>query len=288
MNFILKKYIPERLYLKHRYKKNFKRKLNFNNPKTFNEKLQWLKLHDRKDIYTTMVDKYEVKKYVAKIIGEEYIIPTYGIYDSFNDINFDKLPNQFVIKCTHDSGGLVVCRNKNDFNFKESKNKIEQCLKNNFYYNSREWPYKNVKPRVIVEKYMQDANSKELKDYKFYCFNGIPKYLYVSEGLENHETAKIEFFDMDFHTAPFQRTDYKTFDIKPDIPINFEKMKELSLILSKNIPFVRVDFYEINKKVYFGELTFTPCGGFMPFSPDEWDYKLGDMLDISMVKINEK
>ncbi len=276
--------LNDKVYLKIKFFIKMKKKLNLKNPQTFNEKLQWLKLYDRRNVFTKMVDKYDAKKYVADIIGKEYIIPTIDIYDCFEEIDFDKLPNQFVIKCTHDSCGLVIVRDKKKINIEDIKTKIEKSLKYNYYYSNREWPYKNVKPRIIIEKYMQDRDLKELRDYKFYCFNGHPKYLYVSEGLENHATAKIEFFDMNFKSAPFGRNDFKKFDKKPEKPKQFEKMQELAKILSSGVPFLRVDFYEINGKIYFGELTFSPCGGFMHFEPEEWDYKLGQMIDLHSVK----
>lgn len=270
-------------YIKEFYKYKLDKKLNLDNPKDFNEKLQWLKINDRNPEYTKLVDKYEVKQIVSKKIGEEYIIPTIGIYNSFEEINFDKLPEKFVIKCTHDSGGLAICKDKRTFDIKSVRKKINYFLKKNHYYYAREWPYKDVHPRIIIEDYMQNGNDEDLRDYKFYCFNGIPQYLYVSEGLSNHETAKIDFYDMNYEKAPFGREDYLHFDKKPSKPINFEKMKDLSRKLSKDIPFVRVDFYEINGKIYFGELTFTPCGGFMKFYPEEWDRKLGDLIKIDEV-----
>ena len=284
-NYII---VPDKLYLKLKYKNVFNKKLDLKNPQTFNEKLQWLKLYDRKEIYTTMVDKYEAKKYVADIIGEEYIIDTLGVYDNFDDIDFDSLPNQFVIKCTHDSGGIVICKDKSKFNYDEARKKIEQSLKRNYYYSGREWPYKNVKPRIIIEKYMEDNNSKSMKDYKFFCFNGEPKIMYLSEGLENHSTASMSFFDMNFNETTCKRKDYKLFEYKPEKPKNFEKMKKYARLLSKNIPHVRVDFYEINGKVYFGELTFSTCSGFIPFEDEKWDYKLGSWLNLNKEDKNEK
>ena len=272
------KFLNDTSYLKLQFYLKMGEKLNLKNPQTYNEKIQWLKINDRKKIYTKMVDKYEVKKYVANIIGENYIIPTLGIYNNFNEINFDELPNQFVIKCTHDSGGLIICRDKTKLDINEVSKKINYYLNRNYYYLGREWPYKEVKPRIIIEEYMEDKNSKNLKDFKFYCFNGEPKYLYVSEGLENHKTARMEFFDMNFNSAPFSREDYKVFENKPQKPINFEKMKKLSKILSSGIPFLRVDFYEINGKIYFGELTFSPCSGFMKVSPKIYDKILGEMI----------
>ena len=284
----LKIRIRDDLYLRIVYKKIFNRELDLKNPKTFNEKLQWLKLYDRNPQYTEMVDKYQVKKYIADLIGEEYIIPTLGVYDKFDDIDFEKLPNQFVLKCTHDSGSTIVCRDKDNFDYKQTKKKINKLLKKNFFYGGREWPYKNVKPRIIVEKFMQNGEEKELKDYKFYCFSGIPKFLYVSEGLENHETARISFFDMNFNFEDFSRTDYKKMDKKPDKPVNFEKMKELAAKLSKGIPFVRIDLYEINGQLYFSEFTFSPCSGFMLFNPEEYDEIVGNLLVKKKKKNNEK
>lgn len=280
--------VSDKFYVRCLYREEFDKKLNLKNPQTFNEKLQWLKLYDRNPKYTKMVDKYEVKEYVTKIIGKEYVIPTLGVYDNFDEINFDKLPNQFVIKCTHDSGGLVICEDKTKLNIEETKNKINECLNKNFYYAFREWPYKNVKPRIIVEEYMKDDDTTTLRDYKFYCFNGEPLYLYISEGLIDHSTARISFFDMDFKVAPFGRSDYAEFDKIPKKPQQFEKMIEISRILSKEIPFLRVDLYEINGKVYFSELTFFPCAGFMPFNPKEWDRKLGDMLNLPKKENEEK
>ena len=164
------KFMSDEAYLKFMYKLKMKRKLNLSDPQTFNEKLQWLKIYDRKPEYTTMVDKYEAKKYVADIIGEEYIIPTLGVWDRFEDIDFDELPDQFVLKCTHDSGGLVICRDKSKLDLKAAKKKINKSLKRNYYWIGREWPYKNVRPRIIAEKFMTDPTSDDLQDYKFFFF----------------------------------------------------------------------------------------------------------------------
>lgn len=271
-------------YLKINFEKVFKRKLNLNNPETFNEKLQWLKLHDRKSNYTIMVDKYEVKSYVSKLIGDQYIIPTIGVYNKFSEIDFDKLPNQFVIKCTHDSGGIIICKNKEQLDIKSVNKTITKLLKRNFYYQGREWPYKNVSPKIIIEKYMEDKNNKSMVDYKFFCFNGKPEIMYISEGLENHDTAQMSFYNMDFELMTIKRKDYKLLEHIPKKPKNFEKMKEFASILSKNIPHLRVDFYEINEKLYFGELTFYTCSGFIPFETLEQDLMLGRMLNLGEVQ----
>ncbi len=280
-------FIKDEQYLKILYRIRMKKNLNIKDPVNYNEKLQWLKLHNRKEIYTKMVDKYEVKEYVKNIIGEEYIIPTIGIYNKFEDIEFEKLPNQFVIKCTHDSGGIVICKDKTLFNYKKAKKKINKCLKHNFYYGQREWPYKNVKPRVLIEKYMEDNINKSMRDYKFFCFNGEPKLMYISEGLENHATAKISFYDMDFKITDCKRSDYKQLDYTPKKPKNFELMKKFAAILSKNIPHIRVDFYEINEKLYFGELTFFTCSGFMPFESEKWNNELGELININKMEENK-
>lgn len=281
--------LKDEKFLKLKYKRTFGKELNLKRPGTFNEKLQWLKLYDRKDIYTTMVDKYEAKRYVADIIGEEYVIPTLGVYNKFDEIDFETLPEQFVLKCTHDSGGLSICKNKKDFNLEDTKKKINKSLNKNFYYSAREWPYKNVKPRVIAEKFMNDTmQENELIDFKFFCFNGIPKFLYVSEGMVNHSTAKISFANMKYEKMEFYRKDYKPFEKLPPKPVNFEKMKELAQILSKGTSFLRVDFYEINSKIYFSELTFYPNAGFIPIYPEKYDKILGNMLELPQSKMGEK
>lgn len=279
--------MSDKAYLKLRYNCIMGKKLNLDNPVTYNEKLQWLKLYDRKPEYTKMVDKYEAKKYVADIIGEEYIIPTLGVWDNVNDIDFDTLPNQFVLKCTHDSGGLVICKDKSKLDIENAKNTLNHFLNRNFYSVHREWPYKDVKPRIIAEKYMEDESGKDLKDYKFFCFNGEPKLLYISEGLSDHSTAKISFADMDYNIAEFKRNDFKPFDELPKKPINFEKMKELAKVLSKDRAFIRVDFYEINKKIFFGELTFFPCSGYLPFDPEKYNKVLGDWITLPNKMIQE-
>ena len=271
-------FIPDSIFLKLKYKLAIGNKLDLNNPKTFNEKIQWLKINDKKDIYTKMVDKYEVKKYVADIIGRKYIIKTIGVYDSFDQINFNELPNQFVIKCTHDSGGLIIVKDKSKLNIKETGAKINKALKKNYFYSCREWPYKNIIPRIIIEEYMEDETYKELIDYKIMCFNGEPKIIFTCS--ERYKKGlKVTFFDMNWNRLNFKRH-YPTSNEKIEKPTNYAKMIELSKKLSKNIPFIRVDWYEINKKLYFGELTFYPGSGFEEFTPSEWDRKLGDMLEL--------
>ncbi|MGI5977404.1 MAG: ATP-grasp fold amidoligase family protein [Candidatus Limivicinus sp.] len=271
-------------YLKIAYRIKMGKTLDLDNPRTFNEKLQWLKIHDRNPLYTMMVDKYEVKKYIAEKIGSEYIIPTIGVWDRFEDIDFDKLPNQFVLKCTHDSGGLVICRDKSKFDIASARRKINSCLRHNYFWGMREWPYKDVKPRIIAEQYIGDS-SGNLRDYKFFCFNSEPKFIYLSEGLENHSTAKISFFDLNGNQMKFHRSDFKPFNSEIKMPENFNQMLELSRKLARyvNNQFCRLDFYSVNSCIYFSEITFYPCGGMLPFEPEEWDYRLG-----SWIKLPEK
>lgn len=274
-------WISDERYLKLMFNVKMGKELNLNDPKTFNEKLQWLKLNDRKPEYTQMVDKYAVRQYITDTIGDEYLIPLLGVWDRFDDIDFKKLPNQFVLKCTHDSGGMVIIRDKRKLNIAKVRRKLNTCLKQNYYWVGREWPYKNVIPRIIAERYMVDEAGSELIDYKFFCFNGTPVFLYISKGLEFHETASISFFDLNGGPMPFKRTDYRSLDYV-NMPVNFEKMKVLAKEYASMIgsPFLRVDMYEINEKIYFSEFTFTPCGGMLPFEPLEYDKILGKKLDI--------
>ena len=279
----LLKFLPDETYLKLYYFLVFKRRLNLDNPKTFNEKLQWLKLYDRKEYYTTLVDKYEVREYVKQKIGEQYLVPIYGIWDNFDDIDFEKLPNQFVIKCTHDSGGNVICKNKNELNIKEAKKKIQKCLSKNFYYCGREWPYKNVKPRIIVEKYLEDVSNSELKDYKFMVFNQKVKCSFVCSGRYSNEGLTLDFYDLDRNKMPFRRK-YRNSSETIEKPKNYLKMIELAEKLSEEMIFDRVDFYEINGKIYFGEITLYPGGGFEKFSPEKYDEILGSWIDLNKDK----
>lgn len=273
------KHLSDEQFLKKAFKLRMGYELNLESPKSFSEKLQWLKVYDRNPQYTRMVDKHEVKPYVADKIGEEYIIPTIGVWDSFDDIEFDKLPNQYVLKCTHDSGGVIIVTDKTKFDKEKAKKKINQSLKSNFYYRGREWPYKNVRPRIIAESYMMDKSGEDLNDYKLFCFNGKVKCTYVCTERYSPKGLHTTFFDRDWKVMPFERQFPSVHDGLPK-PVGYEKMVELAEILSENIPFVRVDFYEINGQIYFGELTFFPGSGFRKFNPEKWDYILGDWIKL--------
>ena len=269
--------LSDKLYLSFKFRTHMGYWMDWKNPQTFNEKLQWLKVYDRHPEYTKMVDKVAAKDYVAGIIGKEYIIPTLAVYNSADEIDFDALPNQFVLKCTHDSGGIVVCKDKSKLDLNEAREKLRKGLKRTYIVQNREYPYKNVPRRIIAELYMEDE-SGELKDYKFFCFAGVPKYLFVAtdRGKEGTET-KFDFFDMDWNHLPFTNG-HPNNPVTPEKPENFELMKELASKLSKGIPHVRVDLYNIQGKVYFGELTFFHWGGTVPFVPNEWDYKFGESI----------
>jgi hypothetical protein len=275
-------WISDEQYIKWHFKRVMGYAPNLKNPKTFNEKMQWLKLHDRKPEYTSMVDKYLVRSFIAETIGDEYLIPLVGgPWESADEIDLASLPEQFVLKCNHDSGGVVVCRDKAQFDLAKAKSFLNRRLKKNFYNINREWPYKDITPCIIAEAYMEDAHQQAgLIDYKFFCFNNVAKFMYVSQGLEDHSTAKISFYNLDGTDMPVKRSDFESFDHLPYKPKTLETMIELSNKLAEAVdsPFLRCDLYEINGRIYFSELTFTPCSGMLPFDPPEWDEKIGEML----------
>lgn len=269
----------DKVYIQKLYEVMLGESLDLENPKSFNEKLQWLKLYDRNPLYTDLVDKYLAKEYVSNKIGEQYVVPILGVWDDFDQINFDELPEQFVLKCTHDSAGLYICKNKAEVDINLIKKKINTCLKNKFFYIGREWPYKDVIPRIIAEKYLEDTEYKELRDYKFFCFNGEPKVFYITQGRASGKETFADFFDMEFNHIDLE-IDHKMSVDLPHKPQNFELMKELARKLSEGIPQVRIDFYEVDGKVYFGEMTFFHCGGFSSFTPAEWGDTFGDWINL--------
>ena len=272
--------LPTKMYVKMLFRAYMGYKLDLDSPKTYNEKLQWLKVHYKNDEYTKMVDKVDAKEYVAAIIGKDHIIPTLGVYDNANEIDFDALPNQFVLKCTHDSGVIIICKDKTTLDKKMAIKRLNKNLRRKYYRWSKEWPYKDVKPRIIAEQYMVDESGYELKDYKFFCFNGEPKALFIASDRSNaNEETKFDFFDMEFNHLPFTNG-HPNSNKEIKKPEGFETMKYLAAKLSKGIPHVRVDFYDINGRVYFGEMTFFHWSGLVPFDPKEWDYKFGSWLEL--------
>lgn len=272
--------IPDKAYLKIRYRLKVGRKLDLKNPVTYNEKLQWLKLYNRNPEYTKYADKYAVKKIVSNLIGEEYVIPTIGVWDRFNDIDFNSLPEKFVLKCTHDSGSAIVCNDKANFDFKNAKRKLDAEMRRNFYWLGREEQYKNI-PRKIIAEPLIDGGLSGVRDYKFFVFNGEVKAMYVASDRIGGNT-KFDFFDAEYNHLNFVNGHPNSTEL-PNKPKCFEKMKELSEILGKGFPHIRIDFYESENKVYFGEYTFYHMDGMARFIPEKWDYVFGEWLDISNV-----
>ncbi|MCC5894468.1 MAG: glycosyl transferase [Alkalibacterium sp.] len=271
------KWMNDERYLKIAYWCKMNKFLNLKSPSSYSEKLQWLKLYDRNPKYTNLVDKYNVREYISQSIGEEYLIPLLGVWDQVDEINFEKLPSQFVLKCTHDSGGLVICKDKNKIDTKRTKKRLKDSLKHNYYFGQREWIYKDIKPKIIAEKYMVDESKKELKDYKFFCFNGEAKVMFIASN--RGVDTRFDFYDLDFNHLPFeQRYPNSTYSLKK--PKGFEKMVELAEVLSKNIPHVRIDFYNIDGVIYFGEMTFFHFSGWEKFNPSKYDELFGSWLQL--------
>lgn len=279
-NSILSRLIPDAIFLKMKYRLRIGKKLNLSNPKTFNEKLQWLKINDRKPEYTSLVDKCKVREYIATTIGKEYLIPLLGVYSSYDEIDFNKLPNEFVLKPNHTSGNIFICKDKIKVNHIELKKTIKKWLNRKYYWVHREWPYKNIKPKILCEKYMVDESGLELKDYKFLCFNGLPKIIQVMSG-RNNRNYNINHFDLKWKRLKIPRKNHQESQIYFNKPMKLNEMVSICKILSKKIPFVRIDFYSINELIFIGEITFYPTSGFMDFIDEKDDYLLGSWIKLS-------
>ncbi len=276
-------WLPDKPYIKMVYHCQLGNRLNFENPQTFTEKLQWLKLNDRNPQYHMIVDKYEVKRIVAGIIGEKYIIPTIGIWDDAEKISFESLPEQFVLKCTHDSGSVVICKDRSAFDSEQARKKLKKALKHSTYWFGREWPYKGLKPRIIAEPYLEDSECEELRDYKFFCFNGVVKCF------------KVDFDRFISHHANYYSREGTLLEIgeqvcPPDhhkmirIPDNIDEMIELAETLTQGYPFLRADFYDVDGNIYFGELTFFPDSGMGKFTYKDNDMLLGSWITLPRKK----
>ncbi|MDD4363726.1 MAG: ATP-grasp fold amidoligase family protein [Atribacterota bacterium] len=274
-------WVPDSLYLKGCFRAKMGYPLDLKNPQTFNEKIQWLKLYDRKPEYTQMVDKYAVREYIAKTIGAEYLIPLLGVWDTFDEIDFDQLPDQFVLKCNHDSGTVVICKDKQTFDVDAARKKINARINYNYYYSGREWPYKNVKPKIIAEKYMSQMGCDDLVDYKIMCFNGKAKCEFTCTNRRLETGLNVTFFDLNWNRLPFERH-YPVDPNEIDKPNQLSKMISLSeaLAIALDTVFVRIDFYEINNQLFFGEFTLYPGAGLEEFTPDIWDKRLGNWLKL--------
>lgn len=273
-------WMPTKFYLKLRYWMVFKKKLKLNNPETYNEKLQWMKVFDHNPLYKKLVDKYDVRQFISDRIGDDYLIPLVGVWDKFEYIDFEKLPNEFVMKCTHDSGSVFICRDKSKLNIASLRKQMKDAQKRSQYRAGREWAYKGLKPRIIVEKFMVDESCIGLKDYKFFCFDGKVKSMFIAtdRGVEG-EDVKFDFFDENFKHLPLKHG-HENASVTPTCPQGFEEMKKIAEKLSEGLRQVRVDLYNINGKIYFGEMTFYHHCGFVPFTPEEWDYTFGSWITI--------
>ena len=269
-------------YLRWRWMVKMGYPLPLDNPQTFNEKLQWLKVHDHNPLYSTMVDKYRVKEYVAQKLGAEYVVPLLGVWDRAEDIDWDCLPQRFVLKCTHDSSGLVICKDKSKLDRRKTVKKLGKALKVNYFNKSREWPYKNVQRKIIAEQFLEDTHGGDLADYKIHCFNGVPKVILVCKDRFTEHGLTEDFFSDKWEHLDVKRPHHPQAGHDIDTPAELQEMLRCASELAKDIPFVRVDFYTANNKVYFGELTFFPAGGMVKFEPEEWDYKLGSWTKLPL------
>lgn len=271
---------PDKLYLQLLFRLKMGNKLDLDNPQTFNEKLQWLKLYNRNPEYTRMVDKIEAKKWAAERIGKEHIIPTLGVWNRPEDIDFDSLPDQFVLKTNHDSGGIVICKDKSKLDIKNAIKKLNKSLKSDYFLVGREWPYKNVPRKVFAEKYLFNTSkpNQPLQDYKFFCFDGVMTFMLISNE-RGISSTKFDYFDKCFNHLPFTQGG-DNFQGSISLPQNFNLMINFAEKLSTGIPHVRVDLYDINHEIYFGEMTFFDSSGFAPFDPQEWDHKFGCLINL--------
>lgn len=266
--------LSDRAFLKWKFRLLVGYRLDLKNPHSFNEKIQWQKLHDRNPLYTVLVDKNAVKDFVASRIGKEHVIPTIGVWKRASDISFESLPEQFVLKCNHDSGSTVVCSDKSSLCVEEVCRSLDEAVSRNYYRNEREWAYKNIEPLVMAEKYMGD----DIADYKFFCCDGKPEFMYVATDRQNpDEDTKFDFFDMNFNHLPVRNGHPNAVPV-PERPSCWEEMIRLAAVLSEGIPQVRVDLYQIDGHVYFGEYTFYHMGGLVPFEPRQWDFNFGEKM----------
>lgn len=272
----------DELYLKVYYRLAIGKKLDLEHPKTFTAKLQWLKLHNTSELCTQLVDKYRVREFIKEKLGEEYLIPQLGVWKHFDEIDFDSLPEQFVLKTNHGSGGVVICRDKGKLDKAAARRRLECSLKKNYFWVGREYPYKNVPPRIIAEKFMQDEAGNPPVDYKFFCFNGEPKVLFYASERFNKEglAPKFDYYDMELNHLPVRSKGHQNAEKLLEMFPQFEQMKEIARQLSQGFPHVRVDLYLIDGKIYFGEMTFHHDGGLVQFDPEEWDEKFGEMINL--------
>ena len=267
-------------YIRSMYKIKVGKELNLDAPKTYTEKLQWLKLYDHRPEYTLLQDKYRVREYVAATIGDEYLIPLLGAWEDANDIDFNQLPDHFVLKCNHDCASVIICRDKSSFDIEQAKTKLNKCLGINYYSAGREWAYKDIKRKIIAEKYMQNGKETTLTDYKFFCFSGKAKMVLLASGEAHTNERRLDYFDMEFNPLPIKRGYMKESGRIYEKPEQFDQLIPLAEKLAQDFPFIRVDFYIVNKHPYFGEVALYPGSGFSEFSPCEWEERIGSWISL--------
>lgn len=272
------RWLPDKPYLQLNYYAHMGRKLDLKQPRTYTEKLQWLKLYDRDPRYPMLVDKLAVRRYIAQTVGQAYLVPLLGAWDRAEDVDFDSLPRQFVLKCTHDSGGVLLCPDKEQLDRQQAIQKLRKWMNRNYYWKNREWPYRSVKPRILAEAYLQE-DGQPLRDYKFFCFDGAAKLMFVVTDRQSSKETKFDFFDMDYRHLPVC-SGHPNSQIPPEKPGQFSKMRHLAQQLSQDFPHLRVDFYEVGGKVYVGELTLYHWGGMVPFDPPHYDAEFGQWLSL--------
>lgn len=273
------KSMDDEKYLKRMYKSKFKMPLDLEHPKAYTAKLQWLKLHDRKDIYTTYADKVAVRDYIADKLGEEYLVPVFAVYEKVDDIEWDALPERFVLKCSHGSGCNIICPDKSKLDVENAKMKLSAWMRDSWYWFGREWIYRNIKPQIVCEHFIENSQGDTPNDYKFLCFNGVPKLMQLH--MNRHKTNyTMDYYDMDWNKTDISKRGTATSNDKALKPENFEKMKELAGILAEDTFFSRIDFYDVDGKIYFGEITFFPTSGFSPFDNYDDDLEMGSYIHL--------
>lgn len=284
--FVLRKPIgcllSDKQFVKLLYYLNFGRKCDLKNPSTFNEKIQYLKLYNRKQVYTIMADKYLCKEYVGNLIGSKYVVPLVAVFNSTSEINIEELPSKFVIKTTHGCGGMIIQKGNGSIDYSSRFKELEKSLRSNYYNIGREWPYKNIKPRIIVEELLEDPSRDQIIVYKFFCFNGVPFIVQVIQD-DKKETETIDYFDMEWNLLDLKQN-FPNSENHLSKPYSFDEMKDIAARLSIGFPFLRVDLYEVNRRIYFSEFTFFSDNGTKRFEPECWDSILGEKIDLSLIK----
>lgn len=278
--FYYKYFITDEKFIKKRFKEKLGREVNLENPVHYNDKLQWLKLYWYDPLASQCADKYEVRNYIKKTIGNNYLNKLFGVYNSVDEIDLKKLPKSFVLKGTHGSGFNIICKDKDKMNWEEEFRKIKRWLRTNYYLRSREWVYKDIKPRIICEQYLEQGNNSELRDYRFFCFNGKPKFISVDLSITDKSKTRRNLYDLNWNLLDGEISYPKELSFSIKRPTKLEEMIELSKIISKPFPHARIDFYEIENRVIFGEITFFHQGGIGRFNPPEFEKEVGSYLEL--------